>query len=223
MRRHALRMRHLQCSIDNFEQLRSLFERCTFLELASLADMQLGSKHKRRLGEWDCECRLALQKLCRPGRSLYNCSSAKASYRDLVESRSEDFLRRTCDATKNTRFNCLRPISFSPGAIDNHQRSLTWICYGESLPVWDMVYRHSCINTGPTFPTCGLIDVTVLHTFVQCPTISDLWAYKKPLLSCVERIQLSGETIINISPPFSSNRKCQAVFIVLVALVRDCL
>ena len=92
--------------------------------------------------------------------------------------------------------------------------------YRHDLPVRDKLYRHGSAVTR-TCPRCAQSDETVLHALVQCLSIADLWSFVEQLSSRVGRIRLTAESILKIDPPPSFGREGQAVFLCLVAMVKE--
>lgn len=75
----------------------------------------------------------------------------------------------------------------------------------EALPVQDKFYRNGSRNTRPTYPRCGLSDVTVHHAHEQCPT-------RLPIGCChIKGGFVCQPSIVKIVPPISFNRESKAV------------
>jgi hypothetical protein len=217
MRRHALRLRHLQRFLDG-DQVWSPFVRRVFPQLVSLTELQSWIRRRPRLGAWHLECRQALTALCQSGNADGG-SSTMEFYRGLVEGKSDDVLGETL-GVDGKKLAALYRRTFGPGPMDNFQKSLAWQCYRGALPVRDKLYRHGSAVTR-TCPRCAQGDETVLHALVQCPCIADLWSYVEQLLSRVGRIELSTESILKIDPPPSFGREGRAVFLCLVAMAKE--
>jgi hypothetical protein len=217
MRRHALRLRHLQIFLQD-EQVWSPFVRRVFPQLVSLTELQTWVKRRPRLGAWHLECCQALTALYQSGNAIGG-SSTLAFYRGLVAGKSDDVLGETLGIDEEELAGLFRR-TFSPGTMDNFQKSLAWQCYRKALPVRDKLYRHgSAVRR--SCPRCAQSDETVLHALVQCPSIADLWSFVEQLLSRVGWIRLSAESIVKIAPPPSFGREGQAIFLCLVAMAKE--
>ena len=229
MRRHALRLTHLQNYLngdgnndDESENegapVWAPFERHVFPQLVSLSELQSWVKCRPRLGAWHLECCQALTTLYKLDHAVVG-KTTPAFYRGLVEGMSDDGLGETLGVDEG----CLSGLfwrTFRSGIMDNFQKSLAWQCYRGALPVRDKLYRHGSANSR-TCPRCDQGDETVLHAIVQCPCIAELWACVEQLLSRVGRVRLSAGSIVKIEPPPSFGREGRLVFLCLVAMVKE--
>lgn len=122
--------------------------------------------------------------------------TTSAYYRGLVEGKCDNGLKETLGFNACQLAN-LHRRTFSPGSMDNFQRSLAWMCFRNALPVRDKLLRHS-VTVSSTCPRCGKSNETVLHAIIQRPCLSHQWVSTERLLSQVRRVQMSAESIIKI-------------------------
>lgn len=118
------------------------------------------------------------------------CGSTASLYIRLVVPERGDILGKTLRLDDN-QLDSLFQQTFGPKILNTFQKSLTWRCYRVPLHIRAMLTRHSQLG-----PMTGLRydqeRKTVLHAIIQCPKVSELWAYEEHLLSNTRRVQLSS-------------------------------
>lgn len=107
--------------------------------------------------------------------------------------------------------------TFRPWPVNNFQRSLAWQSYYGASLVRDKLARDG--YSGQTnCPRFWQSNEIALHAIMQCSRISETWFYAENLLSCVERVRLSSESIIkNVSPPSHSKERGCSIAVIATA------
>ena len=140
LRRHALRLMHLQHFLDHLNDdddedgdggpVWAPFVRHVFPQLVSLSELQSWVKRRPRLGAWHLEC-------CQALTALYKLDDAAlvgggkttlAFYRGLVEGMSDDALGTTLGVDEDYLSRLFCRTFRSRGIMDNFQMSLAWLC-----------------------------------------------------------------------------------------------
>lgn len=137
----------------------------------------------------------------------YTCNASSGGsfssfYRGLIERKCDDFLGVTL-GLDDTQLSGLFRMTFGTGPLEDFQNSLAWQCYRWTLPR----FGASCL------PRCGMFRQnyeTVLHAIVQRRL--KMWIYVEQLLSYIEGMRLSSESLIKIVPPSSFDREGKFLF-----------
>lgn len=116
-------------------------------------------------------------------------------YRELMELKSDDVLKEASGVESN-QLTALFRITFGPGPMDNFLIMLP----GNSAGSRKALQTRKCCQTCPKYV---LGEETVLHAFVLCPCITDLWNSIEQLLARIIRICLSAKSKARITPLFS--------------------
>lgn len=135
------------------QMVSSCDHRSETLQLTSLRE--LGSWIKRRLGDWQLECRQALKLLSQAGNTGRWSSTADV-HNGSVEFMWDNVLEKTPSFDKNPLTNLLERTFESGYLHDYYQKSLIWVCYWSALPVRERLLKH-----GSAFPsTCLRLSCT---------------------------------------------------------------